>query len=217
VALLAGLFSPLALIAGLLGAIPLFGLAVASGALLRIARDERRGRGLALTGLALSGFFLALPLARYASSQVLLARQGRTAADEFVAFLHAGSPEKAVLLQMSPDFRPPIDDGLWSFFRNDAQANKQLREFVTKPYIRMLLALGDRADIQFYKTNASIAGNGLAYVDYKYTVTFTDEDQQKKTILFSVMMERKPTENSALNPWRVKDFSADLPQGHTPT
>jgi hypothetical protein len=208
VALLAGLLSPLAIVAALLCVVPLLGLTAAGIALLRIARDERRGRGLALAGLALSTFFLALPLARYASSQVLLARQGRLAADQFVAFLHEGSPEKAALLQMLPDYRPPLDDGLWSYYRNDAKAKEQLQAFVDKPAIRMLLALGDRADVEFYKTNAALAGHRMALVNYVYTVTFTDDDNRKKTILFNVMLERKPTESSELNPWRVKEFAA---------
>lgn len=215
VALLLGLLSPVAMIAALWCVVPLFGLAAARGALVKIVRDERRGRALALVGLSLSAIFLMIPLAAYASSQWLLARQGRLAADQFVAFLREQSPEKAMLLQMAPDFRPPIDDGLWSFYRNDAQAQNQMRKFVAQPSIRMLLNLGDRADIQFYKTNAALAGNRTALVDYWYTVTFTDDDDRKKTILFSVFLERNPTENSELNPWRVRDFSADIEQGRT--
>ena len=215
VALALGLLSPLALIASLWCVVPLFGLAAAGGALLRIDRDERRGRGLALVGLALAAFFLMVPLARYGSSQWLLARQGRLAADQFVAYLREQSPHKALVLQMAPDYRPPIDDGLWSFFRNDKEGQQQLRELVTHPSIRMLLALGDRADIQFYKTSAALAGHKMGLVDYWYTVTFTDSDNRKKTILFSVLLERKPAESKDLNPWRVKDFSIDIDQSRT--
>jgi hypothetical protein len=215
VALVLGLFSPLAIVASLWCVVPLFGLAAAGGALMRIARDERRGRAMALVGMVLAAFFLMVPLARYASSQWLLARQGRLAADQFVAFLHEQSPEKAMLLQMAPDFRPPIDDGLWSFYRNDAESRGQLRKFVANPSVRMLLALGDRADIQFYRTSGALAGHRMALVDYWYTVTFTDADNHKKTILFSVLLERKPTENKELNPWRVKDFSTDIDTSRT--
>src|SRR5262245_49619353 len=47
VSFVAGLLSPLAIVASLWCVVPLFGLVTAGSALSRIARDERRGRGLA--------------------------------------------------------------------------------------------------------------------------------------------------------------------------
>src|SRR6187402_668952 len=172
-ALLLGLASPLALIDPLLSLVPALGLLSAMVALVRMGGDRLRpGRQATLLGLGLSAFFLMVPIAHYASAHWLLARQARPVADQFLAFLCQRSPEKAVLLEMVPDQRPPADSGLWSFFRNDPESQAQLRAFLKRPPIRMLLALGDRADIQFYRVNGVAAGSSKALADYWYTVTF---------------------------------------------
>ena len=208
IALLLGLASPLALIDPLLSLVPALGLLAALVALARIGGDPLRpGRRMTLLGLGLSAFFVMVPIAHYASAHWLLARQARPLADQFLTFLRERSPEKAVLLEMVPDQRPPADNGLWTFFRNDPESQTQLREFLKKPPIRMLLALGDRADIQFYRVNGVAAGSSKALADYWYTITFTDEQDRKKTIVMGLLLERDPVRDESLNPWRVKDFT----------
>ncbi len=215
VALLLGLASPLALVDPLLSLVPVIGLLAALVALSRISGDPLRpGRRAALAGMALSALFLMVPLAHYTSANWLLARQARPVADEFVKDLRERNPQQALLLTMVPDRRPPNDDGLWSFYRNDAESQQDLRMFVDKPAIRMLLALGDRADIRFYKTNKVAAGRTVGLVDYWYTVTFVDDDGRKKTIMFGLLMERKQPQDRSLNPWRVKDFTTDFNREH---
>lgn len=210
-ALLLGLASPLALIDPLLSLVPALGLLSAMMALARMGGDRLRpGRWMALVGLGLSAFFVMVPIARYTSANWLLARQARPVADQFLAFLRERSPEKAVLLEMVPDQRPPADDGLWTFFRNDPESQSQLRAFVERPPIRMLLALGDRADIQFYRVNGVAAGSSRALADYWYTVTFTDEQDRKKTIVLGLLLQRDPVRDESLNPWRVKDLTTEI-------
>jgi len=218
IAALLGITAPLVLFNSLLCVLPIIGGATAVIALTRIARDPARtGRAAALAGLALATFFLALALARYGSEQWLLGRQSRPVADQFMESLRARSPEQAVLLQAAPDDRPPVDDGLWSFIRNDVEMRQKLEKLVARPEIRMLLALGDKADVRFYKTNAASAGKAIALVDNWYTVTFTDTDDKKKTILFGVFLERRPVMNSELNPWRVRDFTTQFDTADTAT
>jgi hypothetical protein len=181
-------------------------------ALVNIRREGRLGRTVALVGVALSTLFIVMPVSRILSAQVLLARQARPVAEQFLEYLRQRSPQKAIMLNRAPDYRRPIDEGLWLFFRADDDARTELQRFVTRPPVRMLLALGERAQVRFYKT-ASVATEGdLAQVDYWYSVTF-DDDGRKKTFFIGLLLERKPTTNPDINPWRVKDFAGGIDPG----
>lgn len=212
VSLLLGLASPVAIFQPLLSVVPILGLLTASVALAKIARDRTRGgRNVALAGIVLATFFLALPLARYASAQLLLRGQAVPVATEFLQRLRNRHPEQAVLLQMAPDYRPPVDDGLWSYIRNDDAARKQLRTFVEQPVVRMLLALGPEAEVKLFKVNGVGSGNKMALADVHYTITFKDEDGQRKTLVVGILLERHAQPmNAELNPWRVREFTAEM-------
>lgn len=212
VSVLLGLASPLAIFQPLLAVVPILGLLTALVAFVKIGGERARsGRGVALVGLVLSTFFLALPLARYASAQFMLRGQAVPVASEFLERLRQQRPEQALLLQMAPDYRPPIDDGLWSYYRNDEEARTQLEAFVKQPFVRMLLALGPDADVKFLKVNGIGAGNQLALADLHYTVTFTDEDGQRKTLIVGILLERRAQPmNAELNPWRIREVTTDF-------
>ncbi len=212
VSVLLGLASPVAIFQPLLAVVPILGLLTAVVALAKIGGDRARGgRAVAIAGVVLSTFFLAVPMARYASAQLMLRGQAVPVATEFLERLQQQRPEEAMLLQMAPDYRPPVDDGLWSYYRNDEQARTQLEAFVKQPFVRMLLALGPDAEVKFFKVNGIAAGNQLALADVHYTVTFTDQDGQRKTLVVGVLLERrgKPM-NAELNPWRIREFTTDF-------
>jgi hypothetical protein len=209
VGLILGLLSPIALLDTVLWFVPILGLLTNVMALVSIRRDGRLGRTVALVGLALSTMFIVMPLSRILSAHVLLARQARPVAEQFLAYMREGSPEKAIMLNRAPDYRRPIDEGLWLFYRADDEARADLQQFVARPPIRMLLALGERAKVSFYKTASVATGGDLAQVDYWYSVTFDDEGR-KKTYFIGLLLERKPTENPDINPWRVKDVAAGI-------
>ena len=211
VAALLGVASPAALLHPVLCVVPILGLLAATVALVRIRREQlRSGVALALVGLGLGSFFLGMPLARYAALNLILPRQARPVADEFLALLQQGKPQEAMLLYMPPDFRPPADDGLWSYYRHDDESRNQLLAFVQDPPIRMLLALGQDAEIRLYKANALVADRDRAFIDYWYTVSFTDDDDQRKTMIFGVLLERGPVMDETLNPWRVQQYTTEL-------
>jgi hypothetical protein len=210
VALLLGLLAPAALAAPLLWFLPILGLLAAAAALRKISRATGRpGRWLSLVGLALSAFFLTTAVARVASTHWLLARQARPVADQFVEFLREGSPEKALMLNRSAEFRHPLDEGMWSYFRRNEDARKELTAFVRDKTIRMILALGNRAEVRYYRTSAAGNWGDTAQVDLWYTVTFTDTDGRKKTYILGLLMERRATDPD-LNPWRVRDYAGGI-------
>ena len=138
----------------------------------------------------------------------MLSRQGRPVADQWFEYLRQGSPEKSLLLKMAPDYRQPVDagDALWILFRNDEQAKRDLRAFVQRPLVRTLLALGEKAQVRFYKTTTVATAGSIAQVGYWYTVTYLDHGN-KKTFFVRILLERSPTQRPSLNPWTVKDFT----------
>jgi hypothetical protein len=205
IGLLVGLISPIALVLPVLWLLPILGLLVAAIALGKIRRDGRRGRALALVGLALSATFITAPVARALSAEWLLARQSRPVADQFMEYLRQGSPEKALMLTFAPDKRSPMDKSLWLLVRSDDEVKGELKKFVLAPPIRLLLALGQRAQVRFYETEAVGTAGNLAQVSQVYAVTFND-DGRKKTYFIGLRLERKPTENPDVSPWRVRDY-----------
>jgi hypothetical protein len=167
----------------------------------------------ALAAIGLAAFFLALAGGRLVSAQLLVIRQARPVADRFFEYLRARQPEKAALLNWTPDYRHPLDEDKWLLFKSNDEAKAELKKFVGSPIVRMLLALGDRADVRFYRAaRVGVSGN-VAQVDYWYTITFVDDDGRKKTYFCSIVLERKPTRDPELNPWRVLDFGG----GFNPT
>lgn len=211
--LVLGLLSPLALLSSVLWLAPLFGIAVNALALRRLQQDgNRAGRAAALAGLGLSVLFGVVPVAQMATDYVLLKDQPREMADQFLEYLRHDEPGKALMLRTVPDFRKSQDDdeAVKLFFRNNQEAKADLAKFVQLPVARTILALGERADIRFF-ANMGVATRGdRAQVDYCYTVTFDDEQGKKKTFLVGLIMERKPTQNPELNPWRVQDFMGPI-------
>ncbi len=208
VSLLMGLLSPVALWAPLMWFVPILGWLSGAVALARIRSEPGRpGRALVLVGLALSTFFIVVPAARMVSARILLAGQPRPVADKFLEHLREGSPEKALMLQWVPDYRNGVGNDLWLFFCSDSEAKANLQKFVNRPMIRILLALGEDAQVRYYKTTSVGFAGDLAQVEYQYSITFTDEDdQKKKTFFIGILLERKPTRDPNLNPWRVRNF-----------
>lgn len=212
VSVLLGLASPVAIFQPLLAVVPILGLLTAVVAVAKIGGDRARsGRGVAVAGVVLSTFFLAVPLARYASAQFMLRGQAVPVANEFLERLQQQHPEEAMLLQMAPDYRPPVDDGLWSYYRNDQEARTQLEAFVKQPFVRMLLALGPDAEVKLLKVNGIGAGRQFALADLHYTVTFRDDDGQRKTLVLGILLERRTRPmNAELNPWRIREFTTNF-------
>lgn len=208
VSLLMGLLSPLAMAAPVMWIVPILGWLSGGVALAKLRNEPGRpGRVLVLASLALSTFFLFVPVAKMVSVRILLAGQPRPVADQFFKYLQEGRPEKALGLKWVADYRNGVGDNAWLFFRSDSDANADLRSFVSQPMNRMLLELGDDAQVRFYKTALVGVSGERAQVDYWYAITFTGENNQKKTYFISILLERKPTRDPNLNPWRVRNVT----------
>ncbi len=211
--LLLGLLSPVAMLSSVLWLAPLFGIAANALALRRLKQDTNRvGRSAALIGLGLSVLFGVVPVAQMTSDYFLLRGQPREMADLFLDYLRQDAPRKALMLRSVPDFRKSLDDdeAVKLFFQNNHDARTDLKKFVQLPTARVIMALGERADIRYFATMGVGTDGDRAQVNYWYTVTFDDEQGKKKTFLVGLVMDRKPTENPDLNPWRVQDFMGPI-------
>jgi hypothetical protein len=211
--LILGLLSIAALAGGVMWLVALVSVGVNLIALRRIKNDaSRSGRGAALMGLGLSVMFAVTPWAQAGANQVVLARQGREVTEQFLEYLRERSPEKALQLRFAPDRRQPIDETLWTYFRNDADSRNALLKFVELPAIRTLLALGPRAEYRFYKTSSVVSDGSRGLAHYYYTVTYPDDPEgdanHKKTFFVSVVAERNRTVKPGVHPWRISNFSA---------
>lgn len=188
---------------------PLFGIAANLLALARLKQNPNRvGRSAALAGLGLSVLFAVVPVAQMTTDYFLLRDQPRELGDRFLEYLRQDDPYKALMLRAVPDFRKSLDDdeAMKLFFQNNKDAKKDLKKFVELPAARTIMALGERAKIRYFATRGIGTLGDQAQVNYWYTVTFDDEQGKKKTFLVGLVMDRKPTQNPDLNPWRVQDF-----------
>jgi hypothetical protein len=202
--LLLALLSPVALLDGLWWLIAPLGVLANAVALRRVAAEPHRmGRAAALLGLGLSLFFGTAPWARSFAERLLLPEQARPTADQFFEFLRQGSPEKAVQLRFAPDYREPFDDTLWKYLRTNTAAGQELRRLVADPTVRTLLALGDRAQVRYFRSGGVSTDGARAVANLWYTVTFDDDQGRKKTFIVRVLLDRKPVGTPGLNPWKV--------------
>jgi hypothetical protein len=209
--LVLAILSPMALIAPLLWLIPPLGILANSMALRRLRTEPHRiGRTAALVGLGLSVLFGAAPMARALTARILLADQARPTADQFFEYLCQGQPEKAAMLESAPESRQPLDESLWPFYRRNKDAQDRLRKLTENRPARALLALGDRAQVRFYKMPKLESAAAHAAVLYWYTVTYDDENGKKKTFLIRILLERKPSRTAEINPWQVTAFSGGI-------
>jgi hypothetical protein len=216
VGLLLALFSPLALVRALLVVIPVAAAVLCLFALYRIRTSEGRlaGRAPALVGLGLACFFAAAAPAKVITWRRTLNARATPVALAWLELLQAHEPHKAHQL-MKPDLvRRPLTDDLWTYYRNDAAARRELEEFVSTPEIKFLLTMGDRTQIRFYEPiGIDYPTSTSAVVMQTYTVSYDDPAAGRTTFFLSLMIERREAAGSSGEQWRIGGSSP----GVTPT
>jgi len=189
--LLAGALSLLALAAPLLWIVAVVAVVVNLKALRWVAANAPAllGRKAALAGLALSTFAVFAVPVDWLAYRYSVRREARQFAETWFDYLRADRPMWAHQLTISPTSREMLDEKkLWEAYR-DEQARQMLREFVTKPEVRLLLALGDRAIVRFHDTESHWAEESRDRVYLTFAVTFTDTDGLK-TFFVGLLLER---------------------------
>lgn len=198
-ALALGLFSPLAVLEPVLFLIPLVGIVAGVAALMLIARNTPAllGRKVALAGLILSvGFGTAAP-AHWLTYRELLRREARQFAMAWFDFLREDQPQKAFQLTRHPNYRQPLDDSLWDYYRSHEHVRRELEKYVapkgrydTGPrLVRTLLALGPKAQVRYFSTDGQMRLGGVDVVHQTYVVTY-DDAGQRKTFFVGLELKR---------------------------
>ena len=212
--LIVGLLSPLAVIEPVLYLIPLAGILVGALALGRIARSGQAllGRKAALAGLVLSVGLAAAAPGHWITYRWLLRREARQFATVWFDLLRQGEPQKAFQLTVHPDYRQPLDDSLWDYYKENPQQHRSLWDYVgnaerglsdqAPPLVRTLLALGSRARVRYFATEGQGRIGGTDTVYQIYAVTY-DEGGGPKTFFVSMELKRVLVKPSGVASWRI--------------
>jgi hypothetical protein len=118
-------------------------------------------------------------------------------------------PHKAYQLTQPAQTRQPLDDQLWNHYRNAPKSRQALEGYVQTPLIRAILALGPKANVQFYETGEQVHEGLNDMVVHVYAVTYED-DGEKKSMLVEVPAMRTVANGEV--EWRILQVKlADKP------
>lgn len=205
VGLILGLLSALAIVHVTLSFVGAAAILCCVVALVRISASpsEMSGRWLAVTGLTLAVFLTAAGIAREAITQRLHDINSRAIAAHWFEFLKTDEPEKACELGSSITIRRPLDDELMGKYLKSRDEYEGLQTFVSRPGVRALLDLGDRAQVRHYKFD----GADAKYTRQIYAVTY-EEDGVKKSFLLQISLIHETFPDRGFSSWRISGTTA---------
>jgi hypothetical protein len=201
--MLLALLSPLALLDAMLWVFPLAGTVLCWRALRKIRRsdDAIGGRGMARIGLALSLLMLVAAPTDWLAYRWMLRGEARLFSQQWFDFVLRDQPQKAHQLTVAPQFRQPLDERLWAYYRNNPKARQELEGYVASPTVRTLLALGPKARAKFYKTAGQSRTQDADEVHQLYAILY-EEDGQLTSFLVAVRLIRQKLDDGRFG-WRI--------------
>jgi len=212
--LILGLLSAVALVDPLAWLIPLGGVLLCVLALQRIARAAPAliGRKAALAGLVLSVLFGTAAVADRMTYRALMRSEGQRFARLWFDLLAQRDPKKAFQLTLAPRERHPLDEGLTQFYREGPRWHRMLLDYVERPVVRTLLALGKNAVVRYYGTGGQETEGQRDKLYQVFAVTF-DDAGRKTTFCVGLTLHRIELENGQAV-WQVYDTHTDFkPEG----
>jgi hypothetical protein len=205
VGLLLALLSPAALLHPALWALPAAALIVGLAALRGIARGESQRIGVkaAVVGILVSSFVLSAAVVEWWTYRRLMVTEARQFGAEWFRFLASDQPQKAHALTIPPQYRPPLahDDAVWEFYRTAPQWRRGLEGYVADPLVRTLLALGERAEVRYFK-DGGIGDNGERQVAFPVFVVTYDDAGRTTSFFVMLTLERSALEEGR-GDWQV--------------
>ena len=212
VGLLFGLLSPLALIDPAGWLVPLVAIIICWTAILRIRRHYTImiGRKAAICGLVIAVLSGTTAVSQWFSHRSFVERQAREVATAWFALLADDQPLKAHQLNLIPAKRKPLDGDLLGVYQHGPKSREDLDEFLKKPLVRTILALGKKADIRFYMCEGMWGPLGKENVKEIYSISFDDENGKRKTFFASVLLRRfPPKQHNEIN-WVVAEIKGGI-------
>lgn len=183
--------------------LPLTGTIISGLALGRIARNSPllAGRKLALVGLLLSLFLGSAASGEWFAHRWLLRGQARQFSQVWFDLLRAEQPHKAYQLTRHPSSRQPLDETLWAYYRKNPQPREELDNYVTRPEVRTLLALGKNDQVRYYQTEAQSRDGNREDVTLVYAIT-RDVSGAKTSFFVRLALERSAIQLGGAG-WRI--------------
>ena len=191
--------------------IAVIGIVLALLAVWSIHRSEGLlfGGGLAHCGLALSIIALVSVSVMWPYYLYELRLEGNRF---FQIWLHALRMNNIPLAKgMSSPYweRPSIDDEeqWWKSQYADKWKHRSIHGYTDNKLVRTLLALGEKADITYYKTLTASVGDGKDTVVSVYAVTYLSESGEKETFFIKMTGVRQfPTKDVKNAGWLLDPF-----------
>jgi hypothetical protein len=194
---LLGLLSATALAGPVFWIVPAMGIGVSLVALWKIAgsRGEMSGWYAALLGLIVSIFFGAAGPARTLTRQYWLETRAKTFAGGFIDFLQQRQMWRAYQLTMHPVSRKPLPP-------NNADAQKEYREFVQLPAVEAFMAHGEEAQFEILSTKALGGDGNREWVLVRYRLQYPDGDKMT-TLDGQMYLERSLLAAGGDEQWQI--------------
>ncbi|MCE5268272.1 MAG: DUF4190 domain-containing protein [Planctomycetaceae bacterium] len=201
--LIFGLLAPAAFLGPMLWTLPAIGAVLSYRALRRIRQSEPAlaGRKLAWLGLVLSLFCLIAAPTDWGVYRWRVRNDARELAVQWFRYLSEDEPHMAHQLTLPSANRQPLDERLWTVYRENARLRQQLEKYVADPAVRTLLALGSKVRVRFYETAEHAHTEREDVVSQLFAVTY-DEAGEQKSFFVSVETVRR-TLPSGKPDWRI--------------
>jgi hypothetical protein len=212
VGLLLGLGSAAVVVSAYLWMIPVAGIVVSVLALQRIAQEKPVliGRKAALVGLFLSVMFLVEDVTDcWGVHPWMLHREARQFGLAWFEQLKQNQPQKAHQLTQSPSRRQKFGEKLWDYYTANYVSYSELKDYVARPLIRTLLALGPKAEVRYYATQDEYEQYDSTYVEQIYAVTCR-EGPSPATFFVSLTLQRSTQNRGRESGWQVYDSSGPV-------
>jgi len=209
--LLFGVASALAFVHPLLALIPLLALFSAAVALRQIRHywPTYIGRWAALLGLWLAVLVLVAVPTRWLVWHVMVEDEAIRFGDQFMQLVADGKPIEAHQLSLPNNLRLPTDDSMLEIYRSDPARIDGVRSFSADRPLRILLALGERADVRLYEVESVVTNGTSAAVSLLYAITFDDQGT-RRTFFERLILLRESRPNDSRSGWKVHQVAGDV-------
>ena len=208
--LILGLFSIVSLVDPRAAVVAILGIVVSLLALQQIARrsPELVGRKAALAGLLLSLLFGGISLGHCLTYRWLFAHQAQQIGTTWFDLLAAERPELSHQLLLTPEERQKSDGDIWEFYCSSKKWHKSLELYLDRPVVKTLLALGKKATVRPYATEAVDTRAIQNLVVQLYSVTF-EQDGRRTTFLVRLVLRRSPNDTTG-GGWRIVNLEGGV-------
>jgi hypothetical protein len=215
VSLLLGITAPLCIMAPLLFALPIAGVALALLALRNIATSDGAliGRTAALIGLALSVASVCMTVTRAKVSEEMFSRQARAAAIEWITLLQAGKTDEAFEMSTAKRKGPPPPSPV--NIESPQPVRKPIDEFRETPVVHFLVQHAKDADVRYVGDAGFDPGiRGAAMIGQEYDVAASQEPGGQSPTRIQLGLER--VRGAAGTPWQwlVANYQSDVLKPH---